>query len=427
MIIWIIAIVLVIACSVLGWRAGATRAAFSFIGLIVAAALAVPLKPAVGWIFPLIGFKNKLVTDFGGPILAFIVTTLLVRTFGEFVHRKIDYHFRYNRQDAERAVWEVMHRRVGAALGPLNAAVYLVVIGIIISTFGYYTIQTGGGENPSKIISFLGKAAEDLQETRMDKVVGPFIPATEKYFDGADVAGLLYHNRTLVDRLYNYPVFASMAEEPVYKDLGKDKELQGMIRGTASFNEILNNAKVSEVVSNTDVAQRVLDLDFKDLRQYLETGKSPKYSDEPILGRWAYDEPASLKLNKKLRPEVGAQAWFLIKNELTERFDDSVFTAFYDNKTKFDLSARNEGRAAPRRAIPPPPGTRGGQTNFIPLWANTNAFYSATGKWSGKAPNYLITLGNQRNGTATSEGNLEGDRLSFQFAGGALSFRKLPD
>jgi hypothetical protein len=425
---WITAVVLVVLCVVVGWRQGATRAAFTFIGLVAAACLAIPLTPAFAWIFPLIGFKNKLVAAFGAPIIAFFVVSLVFKAIGQFVHRKIDYNFRYNRQDAERAVWEIMHRRVGACIGVLNAAVYLIVIATIISVFGYFTVQTGGGENNSKVLSFLGKAAEDLQATRMDKVVAPFNPATEKYFDGSDIAGLLFHNRNLVDRLYNYPIFAAMAEQPVYKDLGKDKDLQTQIKGTATLNEILANPKVTEVVSNTDVAQKVLNMDFKDLKHYLETGESPKFADEKILGRWGYDEAASLQLNKKLNPEVSAQIWFRMKNELTERFDNSVFTAFYDNTTKFMLATNRDGRSSPLRAIPPPPNApRGARTNYVALWMNTNALYSATGKWSGNAPNYMITLGNQRNGTATSEGKLEGDRLSFQFAGGALSFTKLPD
>jgi hypothetical protein len=428
MVMWILAIVLVVLCVVIGWRQGATRAAFTFIGLIAAACLAVPLTPAFAWIFPMIGFKNKLVSDFGAPIVAFLVVSLVFKALGQFVHRKIDYHFRYNRQDAERAVWEVMHRRVGACVGVLNAAVYLVVFSIIISVFGYYTVQTGAGENNSKVLSFLGKAGEDLQATKMDRVVAPFNPATEKYFDGSDIAGLLFHNRNLVDRLYNYPVFAAMSEQPAYKDLGKDKELQNQIRGNASLNEILKHPKVAEVVSNSDVAQRVMELDFKDLKNYLETGESPKYSAEKILGRWAYNESATLQLNKKMNPEVSAQVWFRMKNELTERFDNSVFTAFYDNTTKFVLATNREGRSSPMRAIPLPPNApRGARTNFVALWMNTNALYSATGKWSGKEPNYLVTLGNQRNGTATSEGKLNGDQLSFQFAGAALSFRKLPD
>jgi hypothetical protein len=66
------------------------------------------------------------------------------------------------------------------------------------------------------------------------------------------------------------------------------------------------------------------------------------------------------------------------------------------------------------------------QTNYIALWLTTNATYSANGKWSGSAPNYLVTLGN-KNGTKTSEAVLDGNSLSFQFEGKALAFTRLSD
>jgi hypothetical protein len=426
---WIAALVLVALCAGIGYRQGATRGAFTFVALVMAACLALPLSSLFTWVFRLLGFMNPLYATFGNPIIAFILVSLVITAIGQFVHRKIDFHYRYNRHDAERAVWEVMHRRVGACIGALNGVIYFVVLALMISFFGYYTIQTGGGENNSTILSFLGKAAGDLQSTRMDKVVASFNPASEKYFDGSDIAGLLFHNRGLVDRLYNYPVFAAMAEESAFKDLGKDKELQAQIKGQASLNEIFAHPKVQEVVSNNpSIITNVINLDFKDLKQYLETGVSPKFATEKILGDWAFDVLTTLQLNRKQQPEAGRSAWFRLKNELTERFTNCVFTAFYDNKAKLTLAPNRDGRASPLQPVPVQVPGRPGQfqTNFVALWFTTNATFSAAGKWSGSAPNYLISLGN-KNGTATSEGKLEDKKLSFQFEGKALAFMRLND
>ena len=429
MIMWIAALVLVALCASLGYRSGATRAAFTFIAIVLAACLALPLSPLFLWAFRLLGFKNPLYADFGAPLLAFIVVSLIISAIGQFVHRKIDYHYRYHRADAERAVWEVMHRRVGACVGALNGVVYFVLLALLVSIFGYFTVQTGGAENNSRILSTLGKAAEDLQSTRMDKVVAPFNPATEKYFDGSDIAGLLYHNRSLVDRLYNYPVFAAMAEDVAFQNLGKDKELQAQIKGQASLNEILGDPKVQEVLSNSPVViTNIIDLDFKDLKQYLETGVSPKFAAEKILGNWAYDELTTLRLNREMQSDIGAIAWLRLKTELLQRFENCVFSAFYDHKAKLVLAPNMEGRASPTQPVPTPVPGRPGQfrTNYVALWLTTNAAYSATGKWSGSAPNYLVTLGN-RSGTATSEGKLEDKSLSLKFDGKALAFTRLND
>ena len=353
MIMWIVGLVLMALTIGIGYRQGAIRSAFSFIGLVVAAVMAIPLGPLFAWVFPLIGFKNPLAPKFGGPIIAFFIVSFVFKALAAFVHRKVDYHYRYNRQDAERAVWEVMHRRVGACIGAMNGVVYFFVFAIIVAVFGYTAIQIGGSENDSKVLSFLGKSANDLQATHMDKVVGAFNPAPEKYFDAADTLGLLYHNRKLIDRLENYPIFAAMAQEPIYQALGKDKELQTMLRGKSSIGEILNNATVQEVVTNSDIVTKVMELDLMDLKQYLETGASPKFDKEKLLGRWSYDMLGTLRLNKMLKPEVPASTWFRLKNELSERFDGTLFTAFYNEKVTFKLGTNMEAKASPF-ILPPP-------------------------------------------------------------------------
>jgi hypothetical protein len=261
----------------------------------------------------------------------------------------------------------------------------------------------------------------------MDKVVAPFNPAPTNYFDTADTLGLLYHNRNLIDRLENYPIFAAMAEQPIYKTLGADKELQALIKSKGSFEEIMANPTVSEVVSNTDLVKIVLEMDVLDLKEYLETGVSPKFSQEKLLGRWRYDLAESIRLNKALKPDVAASTWFRVKNELVERFDDSVFTAFHDNSAKFMITTNMDGRASPMYNLPPVRLPNGRVvTNSAPRWALTNALSSATGKWSGSAPNYLISL-NSRAGATTVEGTLKNDSLSFQVAGKALAFKRMAD
>src|ERR1043166_8506876 len=286
MIMWIAAIALMALTIGLGYRAGAIRTAFSFIGLVVAAALAIPLGSLFYWVFPLVGLRNPLVPQFGAPVIAFFLVSFVFKAIAAFVHRKVDYHYRYNRQDAERAVWEVMHRRVGACVGALNGAVYFMVFALIVAVFGYTTIQIGGpSESGSKVLSFLGKSAEDLQSTHMDKVVASFNPAPEKYFETADILGLLYHNRNLIDRLENYPVFAAMAEEPIYKSLGADRELQAMLRGKTSFAEILDNPRVQEVITNSDIMTRINEFDLPDINQYLQTGVSKKFEKERLQER----------------------------------------------------------------------------------------------------------------------------------------------
>src|SRR6185503_13141785 len=96
-VMWIAALVLVGLFTFVGYRQGATRATFVFIAVVVAACLALPLGPLLAPVFGLLGFKNPLYPEFVGPIIVFVVISLLVQSIGQFVHRKIDYHYRYHR------------------------------------------------------------------------------------------------------------------------------------------------------------------------------------------------------------------------------------------------------------------------------------------------------------------------------------------
>src|SRR6187401_3284362 len=60
MIMWIVALVFVAATAGIGYRQGAIRAAFTFVGLVVGAMAAISFGPMFAWIFPLIGFKNPM-------------------------------------------------------------------------------------------------------------------------------------------------------------------------------------------------------------------------------------------------------------------------------------------------------------------------------------------------------------------------------
>ena len=55
MLIWILALVLFGALGVIGFYQGALRVAFSFIGIIVAALLAIPLSGVFNWVLGLFG------------------------------------------------------------------------------------------------------------------------------------------------------------------------------------------------------------------------------------------------------------------------------------------------------------------------------------------------------------------------------------
>jgi hypothetical protein len=71
--------------------------------------------------------------------------------------------------------------------------------------------------------------------------------------------------------------------------------------------------------------------DLKDLTTYFETGKSPKYDEDKILGRWKFDYRQSYNQTKRAKPNMSL-------NEMTRArkfllgLDKTTFLATVDNK-----------------------------------------------------------------------------------------------
>ena len=105
-----------------GYYQGAIRAAFSLLGIFFAILLAIPMSPIADWIFPLLGFDHPLVPRFFSPIIAFFVVVGLFKAGAEFVHRKVEYRYKYHISDAERAVWQRMMQKVGLSIGEIGRA-----------------------------------------------------------------------------------------------------------------------------------------------------------------------------------------------------------------------------------------------------------------------------------------------------------------
>ena len=213
-------------------------------------------------------------------------------------------------------MWERMNGRVGACLGLVNGLIYTVIFCVILNFFGYFEVQAGGDKSGWFLDKFFANAGQQLQDTRMNEVVAPFNPATERYLDAADVIGLLYHNRGLQRRLQNYPPFASWADQDFFKEMAQNREFQSKLKSEEDPSDLLVQPYMQAIITNAAVLAAVEEFDLKDLRSYLETGKSTKFEASPILGRWRYDADSTIRLAKRQNPLVGATEWTLRRLEL---------------------------------------------------------------------------------------------------------------
>ncbi len=432
MTIWILAFVLVLVTASAGYVQGAIRVGFSLLGIVVGMLLAMPLAPWVIALLPFVGITSAWVQAFLGPIVAFILVGIGFKLLGGAVHRKIEYHYKYRVSDGHRALWERMNRRLGAALGTIGGAIYFVLVCLLVSILGYFTIQVGGAESNSSTLRFVTRMAEDVRETHMDQVVGGLNPAPESYYDLCDFLGFLVQNRDVFRRIRTYPpIRAQGTEQFLDDDLDRKQPLplrsivddERYFRLLATERDpavIMEDPHTETLITNAAARAFFQGLDVKDLMTYLKTGKSPKYADERLIGVWVYDYPASLMATKRERPDMSASEMILYEREMSERYTNATLVATLDNVISIKQGPRLEGTPVP------------GVSNAPPR-------VSYTGRWRKTGPNYALEL-RPRGGTAradTSEAfvqrvpsgrpGVEIDRVTFRLDRKTVCFDRTPE
>ena len=344
MILWLIALFILACVVIVGYYQGALRVGFSLVGLLVAAVLASPVGALLGKVLPMVGFKNPLTIAFLSPALAFVLVSVLFKGVGAVVHKKAEAWYKYKASDTHRLLWERLNSRVGAPLGLVNGIIYVFAICTFLHALGYLSLQVES-ENDSWLTRVANRLSADVQATGMGKAVAAFMPKSEIYYDAADVVADIYHTPLLQNRLANYPPLLLVGEREDFKPLS-DPGFQGdWIKGALTFGGFVNHEKIKPLVENRDIVTNVLAIlggDLKDLKTYLQTGKSPKYDEEKILGRWAFDFRASLNLARRKTPNMGSAEIRRLKTGLTA-LAKATLVATVDNKAILKFGSGSAG------------------------------------------------------------------------------------
>jgi hypothetical protein len=289
MTIWLLAFVLLALFGALGYFKGAVRMVVPLVGLGVGLLLALPLAPLVRPLVPMVGMTNPIWSILVPPVVVFFLIELVFVGLGFLLHHRISVHFRNTSDDYQRTKWERLNQRLGVSMGLAAGAFYTLVIGIVVYVLGYLTVQISAEANDPAPVRYLNKARQDLRESGLENIVAAFDFAPPRYYEASDVMGFLYHNPLVYSRLASYPPVLVLAERPEFAEIANDAEFLNMLASQPSVATIINHPKTQGLVGNPGVLEPLDQLDLKDLIQYLKTGISPKYQDQPILGRWEVD------------------------------------------------------------------------------------------------------------------------------------------
>jgi hypothetical protein len=274
---------------------------------------------------------------------------------------------KYKRDEKTYIKWERLSHRLGMCLGLVNGAVYFVLILIPFYVAGYLTTQVATGAEDPKGMQFVNEVRSQLHEAKVDRVIAAYDPAPENFYEASDVLGLVKNNPLLANRLSQYPVFLSLAERPEFQDIANDVQINEMIQRQSKISDILKHPKVQAVVTNVAITSeigRLLGSDLKDLHAYLQTGKSEKYDEEKILGRWILNLDATVAQEKVANPKVTP---FQLRQLKETKYASMRGTQFIATTDETAFLKKSSGGASPTTL--------------------------AEGTWKGVGSGYEVTLG----------------------------------
>ena len=319
----------------LGYRQGAIRVAFSFIAIVVGALVSPLLGRLVSPLLVSAGLKTPPFAWMLAPIVVFLLISALFKVLALIAHQKVDVYFKYKAGELRLALFERVNRRVGLCLGIVNGAAYLVCISFLIYAGSYWTFQIASSETDPWSMRTLNRLGQDLQNSGFNKVAKAVDGMPQLWYDTADLAGLIYSNPMSEAALARYPAFLALSERTEFKELGSDSQFSELRLKRAPVMDVLHYARIDAFLQNPDFMLMVWGVvlpDMKDLTTFLQTGQSPKYDPEKILGRWKVDPTAVVTAFRRAKPNVTAKEMVGKRRNILAAFDKTTLTAMTDGR-----------------------------------------------------------------------------------------------
>jgi hypothetical protein len=255
-------------------------------------------------------------------------------------------------------------------------------------------------------VRILNRLGKDLQATGLNRVARAVDGMPDRFYEAADVAGLLFYNSLLEARLSSYPAFLGLAERGDFQALGKDRDFLEMRQRGASLGKLMEHSPVQAIVKNPETLRLVWNTvapNLKDLQIYLETGKSPKYDPETLLGRWEFNVNMAMAGIRRTRPNISATEMQKLKKYMLAAFSQTSFVAMTD-------------QTAILKNVPQVKMPAGG-----PVTPPTIQTFSLEWKRLGNNRYELTFAGGGRGSLAAT---IEGDRLTVSGEGMELVFTR---
>jgi hypothetical protein len=309
MTIWILAILIMTSVSLAGWRQGAIRAAFSFVGILFAALLAAPLGKLFHPLLPHLG-ASAITAWALAPVAGFIVASIPFKVAARMVHLRVEHFYKYKAGELRQALWTRLNARLGICVGLMNGAAYFVLVSFFVFNLTYWTTQAAADASsqplPIRLVNNMGDGLQSSGFSKTASAVGTLQPM---YYKLADFSGLLMQNPKLAPRLAEYPGLTSLWQRDDMQQLVNDPSVTNALASGATLGDIAKTPSVQAFFASKDLTRLVwgvAETNLDDLTTYLMTGKSAKYGGEPILGSWQFNANVTLAWLRQEQPKMPA-------------------------------------------------------------------------------------------------------------------------
>ena len=329
MLIWLLVLVLVGGFAAIGFQTGSIRASVSLLGVV----LGLLLAPLVGGLLtPLFASAGVIWQQILPTVVGFVLVWAVGFGLGFVAHKPVELHFKYREDDSTRVSFERMNKALGVFVGMLAGVLVFLAVGKSIYAKGHLTTQLAAEAGEASPVSYVNQLRNDMAQSGWDKIFASLdrTPAQDYAID--DILGLIHANPLIQGRVQNYPPFLALGERSEFTDLGADADFQKLLQDRAGFTAIYTHPKSQAILGNAELRQLLLATDLKDLKTYLETGKSPKFDDEKLLGRWRADVGSTVTDARRKRTNLQPADLKALRFMLNTVLKQASLTAYTDGR-----------------------------------------------------------------------------------------------
>ena len=407
------------AFTLLGLQTDGLRMGMLFVGTLLALIFAPMLAGVLGKFINLP--EHPLWWELGaGKIWAFIILMTAVLAGTQPLHRKLQHHIKHKLETNRLAEWDRVNSIAGITLGGILGVLYLMLLAGIITPLGYAATQLRPSEtaaaNEPLGYRLAARLHRDFRTLGLDKSARLFDPATDRYYDAADITGLLYHNlrgpnmQTARTRLVAYPALVEAAHtQHLYSILhlsSTNTFLSEELQNQATPSRLLHHLHVRNAMTDEDLRKKLTQVDTADLYEYLRTGKSTLYNPATLLaqklpvllGGWQLDVPATQQQFESMFPEMNAREKEKVRDYISAlgRFMLLSFSEknFYMDGQFFShkpLGAKPPPHRPVQGLLPRPESPNNFAQNSVRMllagpWQANNDFFTAQFRWPHAQP-----------------------------------------